>query len=163
MNNKPKVEEVRGEIINKAVILEAFLDSLIVEHFCGTTAQKRDLTYAILSKEKVMMSFKAEIVGFILSNYFPEFIEDYPKYISELQSVIDTRNLVAHRLFVEQSDLTGERKQYLHSIKTKRQKMSEDIVEVNTEFVSTFNKLFSKVYEQTDIAYNLLMNKKAHR
>lgn len=97
----------RGKYIEFIAMMESAIDDIIVEHFCGGDAVKKDeLMHVILVTDKITLMSKWLIVKFIYEAYFPEVnkwfnaTNDTGKTMyNTVIDIIKDRNKIAHRIY----------------------------------------------------------------
>ena len=99
------------------------MNLLIAFHFCGNNREKvYEFLTSIGYKEQFGLSFKTEVVSFILKNHYPQILKSDSKLIDDVFNLIKLRNHFAHRHF---SNHTTEGVSFM-VIKTKRSKPIQD-------------------------------------
>ncbi len=125
----------RGRIVHRAIDVETAIELFISTFFCHDKQRQRDFWGLIATAtDRVSFNSKAGILGFILKQYYPEFLVKYPRYLEALNNLIEIRNIVAHRKL----DLSDERiekydgnKIYIKWTTTKRGKARTEFLELD--------------------------------
>jgi len=109
--NSSKMKEMcvkyRGQYIEFVAMMESVIDEIIVEHFCGGDAVKKDeLMHVILVTDKITLMSKWLIVKFIYEAYFPEINKWFntankseKTMYNTVIEIIQNRNKIAHRIY----------------------------------------------------------------
>jgi len=116
VNSKDKfVGNYRGQIINIMVMNECLVDDIIAKYYCGDSMEKRrEFIHTILGQEQFGLMRKKEIILYILTNNFRDFLESnkslngsngFGAYFTKL---IEMRNICAHRRYIPDTVLSRE-------------------------------------------------------
>jgi hypothetical protein len=101
------VGEYRGQIINIMVMNECLIDDIIAKYYCGNNLEKRrEFIHTILGQEQFGLMRKKEIIMYILTNNFPDFLEKNKSlnenngFGSYFNNLVELRNICAHRRYI---------------------------------------------------------------
>ncbi|MBA2422314.1 MAG: hypothetical protein H0V61_03730 [Chitinophagales bacterium] len=86
----------RGFVIQQFCDIELMIDLVICRYFCDNINKSKELLHRLVS-DKLDFNTKKILLGYILHNHYTKFIEDNPKFLSDLTKAQEFRNVLAHR------------------------------------------------------------------
>lgn len=86
----------RGEIINRSIGLEREIDKQIANYFCGSEEQRDEMLIVLLSTNKLTFESKLQTLKFIIEKNGEGFKKQNPKYLQDLEAIMQHRNKLAH-------------------------------------------------------------------
>ena len=89
----------RGKIIHWFAKVELQIDILICSYFCEDHNRALELQFRLIS-DQVIFDAKYKTLAFIVKNHYSEFETKYPKFLSKIKSMQETRNIAAHHNFI---------------------------------------------------------------
>ncbi len=118
--NSSKMKEMcvkyRGQYIEFVAMMESVIDEIIVEHFCGGDAVKKDeLMHVILVTDKITLMSKWLIVKFIYEAYFPEINKWFNTANKSEKTMYNTViEIIQNRNKIAQEYINLPKKKYSH-------------------------------------------------
>lgn len=108
----------RGQILHLMTVLEAMINTYIVNHFCPSDESlRKDMQLLFLGDERITLNNKAQIFLFLVNSYnkswgdsfisnrMPEKGKKSYKLSSDLMYLIEQRNIFAHRILDHSDNL----------------------------------------------------------
>ena len=87
---------IRGEIIERAIILERFVDWFIVSHFCTEYIKKIELLETVIATKRIIFENKVQVFKILLDKHYKNFDNENPSFANKLIKLIEERNVFAH-------------------------------------------------------------------
>lgn len=103
-----RIKALRGIIIDSAVLIEALIEQIISNHFCYDQIKENEFTHIFMGKESVTLSFKREVLIYIIKNHHPAVFKKNPKLFDDLELIIKYRNMAAHRKFMPAREIVEQ-------------------------------------------------------
>ncbi len=88
----------RGQIISDLIHLERLIDESISRHFCTDTDKQKEFFELIIANERMTLNSKIQVFEFIFKKHHIDLIKSVPEIFSNLKSLNEERNIVAHYL-----------------------------------------------------------------
>lgn len=85
----------RGQILDRFVSMEMFMDMIIANYFCRNNKKAEELAYVVLATDKIEFSKKKQTLFYIFDKY-PTFIEKYSTIKKDIDKLNNDRNFYAH-------------------------------------------------------------------
>jgi len=133
-NKEKYVADYRGIIIHLMIDNECLVDDILAKYYCGDSFDKRrEFIHTILGQEQFGLMRKRDLIMYLLTNNYPEFLDKNKDLHSEgfggfFKELIELRNICAHRRYI--SDFSEVKEEFTfsldhystssHSIKVKR-------------------------------------------
>jgi hypothetical protein len=130
----------RGTIIHETIFIETGVDTCITEFFSGSNSTRSEDLYRLLVHKQSGVSFSSKMLmlTYIVKNYFQEFDKANNDLIQSLTSLIEVRNMAAHRKMKipkDVSEFDGETIN-LHWVTTKKGLPKEEGVRMNLKLIN---------------------------
>ncbi len=97
-----KARYLRGGFLSSVAVIERDIAVILTEYFCKEDENKRELFFGKVV-EKLSLQKKKEILIDIVKNDYPKYWEDNKEILTELQTIQEFRNKLAHSV-VDVSD-----------------------------------------------------------
>jgi len=89
---------LRGAFIDAITIIEHDITELIAAHYCGKGIDKRrEFINVIGHNQSFFLGFKFTVFTYILKNHFEDIYKSDASLLSDIESLITTRNHFAHK------------------------------------------------------------------
>jgi hypothetical protein len=86
----------RGTVINETTLLEKHIEQIIADYFCGKQTSMSDELIAVLLSEKITFDSKRHTLKYVIDRAYPEFKIKHPSWFSDLEKIMQQRNIFAH-------------------------------------------------------------------
>ncbi len=130
----------RGTIIHETIFIETGVDTCVSEFFSNSNSTRTEDLYRLLVHKQSGISFSSKMLMFtyIVKNYFQDFDKRNSDLIQSLNTLIEIRNMVAHRKMKipkDVSEFDGETIN-LHWVTTKKGLPKEEGVKLNLKLIN---------------------------
>jgi len=96
----------RGQLISDLIYIERHIDEALSRHFCSDPKKRLEIMQVVFGTDRLGFSNKVSMFQFICETHYSDFLKENPKMLSELKSLIEERNIVAHYM-LDTSDEAG--------------------------------------------------------
>lgn len=138
----------RGMVVHFAVDIETEMERC-VSYFLSNNSERTTDIIMLLGHQNNLMSFanKLLIITYIVNTYYPEFKNKHSTMLSDIDFVMQKRNIVAHRkmLITEENILNFDGKSIkIEWTKTKNGKMTTGELNLNPAFIEELGSKASR-------------------
>ena len=147
----------RGKVVHYVTELEFLTEQIILNYFELTKSEELSnaFVHSFFSSEGFGLSSKHTILGYIITNIFPNFKENHPYLLDTFDSLIKTRNRYAHDKVVRL--YRSDYKVYILSdVKTKGGKPDVRTSLLNDETLEKFYGKYWNVKTELQILLDLI-------
>lgn len=130
----------RGTIIHETIFIETGVDTCVTEFLSGSNSARVEDLYRLLVHKQSGVSFSSKMLmlTYIVKNYFQEFDKRNKDLTQSINSLIEIRNMAAHRKMKipkDFSEFDGETIN-LHWVSTKKGLPKEEGIKMNLKFIN---------------------------
>lgn len=90
-----KARYFRGRFLNSVAVIERDIAVILTDYFCTVDEDKRAMFFERVA-EKLSLQRKKDILVEIVKNDYPRYWEEHKQFLTDLQSIQDFRNKLAH-------------------------------------------------------------------